>query len=150
MCFVRDGSCGDGGKRLGDPSWLRLTELWTQSAKSVFQFNVQSQVATSTHAGLPWLRYLRAHCRDKVHFWPFDGWEVAHGRSVVAEVYPSPWMRRFAKDGDRNADQHAAYAVAAWLQRADVSGSLERYFNPPLQSKEQAIAEIEGWILGVM
>jgi hypothetical protein len=150
VCFVRDGSCGDGGKRMGDSSWLRLTERWTQSAKSVFQFNVQGQVATSTHAGLPWLRYLRMHCGKNVHFWPFDGWEIPPGRSVVAEVYPSLWMRRFAKDGERNADQHAAYATAAWLQRADSNGSLQRYFNPPLESQEREIAEIEGWILGVM
>jgi hypothetical protein len=149
VCFVRDGDCGDGIKRMGDPSWLRLTELWTPSAKSVFQFNVKGQVATSTHAGLPWLRYLRARCSDKVHFWPFDGWEIPPGRSVVAEVYPSLWMRRFPRDG-RNADQHAAYAVAAWLQRADLNGSLARYFEPPLDSEERDVAKVEGWILGVM
>jgi len=149
VCFVRDGVCGDGSKRMGDPCWLRLTELWTPSVKSVFQFNVKGQVATSTHAGLPWLRYLRAQCGHKVHFWPFDGWEIPLGRSVVVEVYPSLWMRRFATDG-RNADQQAAYAVAAWLQRADLNGSLGRYFDPPLTSEEQAIAKVEGWILGIV
>jgi hypothetical protein len=149
VCFVRDGSCGDGARRMGDPSWLRLTELWTQSAKSVFQFGVQGQVATSTHAGLPWLRYLRMQCRGKVHFWPFDGWEIPSGRSVVAEVYPSIWMHRFAKDG-RNGDQHAAFAVAAWFQRADLNGWLARYFDPPLSEDERAVAQVEGWILGVV
>jgi hypothetical protein len=123
---------GSGSKRSGDPSWLRLTELWTPSAKSVFHFNVQGQVATATHGGLPWLRYLRTHCRDKVHFWPFDGWEVPSGRSIVIEVYPSLWTRRFANNRERNADHHAAYAVAAWLQRADRSASLGRYFDPLL------------------
>ncbi len=135
---------------MGDPSWMRLTELWTQSAKSVLQFNVQGQVATYTHAGLPWLRYLRIHCHKKVHFWPFDGWEVPPGRSVVAEVYPSLWTRRFTNHGGRNADQHAAYCVAAWLQRADKNGSLERFFNPALESQERTIAQVEGWILGVL
>lgn len=74
ICFIRDDKRESGHKRTGDPSWLRLTELWTAAAKSVFLFNVQGQVASSTHAGLPWLRYLRMQCRDKVHFWPFDGW----------------------------------------------------------------------------
>jgi hypothetical protein len=149
VCFVRDGVCGDGGKRMGAPSWFRLTELWTPAAKSVFQFGVQGQVATSTHAGLPWLRYLRAQCGETAHFWPFDGWEIPPGRSVVAEAYPSLWMRRFPNDGKRNVDQHAAYAAAAWLQRADLNGSLSRYLDPPLAPKERAIAKVEGWILGV-
>jgi hypothetical protein len=149
VCFVRDGLHGHGSKRLGDPSWLRLTDRWTQSAKSVFQFNVQGQVATATHAGLPWLRYLRTHCHERLHFWPFDGWEIPAGRSVVAEVYPSLWTRRFPNDEERNKDQQAAYATAAWLRRADMNGSLGRYFNPPLEPEERTIAEVEGWILSV-
>lgn len=150
VCFVRDDLRGAGGARTGDPSWLRLTELWTPSAKSVFRFKVQGEVATSTHAGLPWLRYLRTHCHNRVHFWPFDGWEIPQGRSTLVEVYPSLWTRRFLNDGARNSDQHAAYSVAAWLRRADMDGSLERFLNPPLDKKERATAEIEGWILGVM
>ncbi len=116
----------------------------------MFRFDVQGQVATSTHAGLPWLRYLRTHCRGEVHFWPFDGWEIPSGRSVVAEVYPSLWTRRFANDGERDADQHAAYAVASWLRRADLDGSLPRFFNPALESEDRTIAQVEGWILGVV
>ena len=150
MCFVREGVCGNGSARTGDPSWLRLTELWTPSAKSVFRFDVQGQVATSTHAGLPWLRYLRAHCRERVHFWPFDGWEIPSGRSAVAEVYPSLWTRRFTNDGERSADQHAAYAAASWLRCADINGSLLRFFNPALEPEERTRAQIEGWILGVL
>ena len=55
--FVREGSTGKGAERTGDPSWLRLTELWAPTAKSVFQFDIQGQVAKSTHAGLPWLKF---------------------------------------------------------------------------------------------
>jgi len=72
------------------------------------------------------------------------------GRSVVAEVYPSLWTRRFANDGERNADQHAAYAAASWLRRADMDGSLPRFFNAALESQERTIAQVEGWILGVV
>ena len=134
---------------MGDASWLRLTEQWTASAKSVFQFDVQGQVAKSTHAGLPWLRHLRNECKGRIHFWPFDGWEIPQGRSVIAEVYPSLWMKRFLREG-RNMDQHAAYAAAAWLQRADREDSLLRFFNPLLEPRERRIAGIEGWILGVI
>ena len=44
----------------------------------------------------------------RVHFWPFDGWEIPAGRSVIAEVYPALWSRSFASEG-RTADQHDAY-----------------------------------------
>jgi hypothetical protein len=94
--FIRHGNMGDGRKRMGENTWLRLTEQWTPTAKSVFGFGVQGEVATSTHAGLPWLLYLRKQCKRPLHFWPFDDWEVAGGNSVVAEVYPArcqavPW-----------------------------------------------------------
>src|SRR5579863_2853503 len=52
VCFLSDDPRGKAKDRMGDPSWFRLTDLWTPAAKSVFQFGVQGQVATSTHAGL--------------------------------------------------------------------------------------------------
>jgi hypothetical protein len=85
--FVRDGSVGNAAGRSGNPRWRRLTELRARSAKSVFHFDVQGSVAKSTHAGIPWLRYIRQHAKDRVYFWPFDGWSVPPNRSVVAEVY---------------------------------------------------------------
>jgi hypothetical protein len=148
--FVRDGLRGDGSKRMGDPSWLRLTDRWTASAKSVFLFDVQGSVAKSTFAGIPWQRYLRMHCGERAHFWPFDGWEIPPDRSAVVEIYPSLWMRRFANNGERNGHQHAAYAATSWLQRADANGSLQGFLNPPLDEKERGVAQIEGWILGVI
>ena len=148
VCFIRDGNCGAGDQRQGDPKWLRLTEQWTASAKSVFQFDVQGQVANSTHAGLTWLRYLRQNCGGKLHFWPFDGWHVPAGKSAVAEVYPSLWMKRFPA-GDRDGDRQAAFAVAEWLRRADQNDSLPHFLHPPLTPAEQTQATLEGWILGV-
>src|ERR1017187_3160796 len=149
VCFIRDDPSGQGLKRTGERSWRRVTETWTASAQSVFGFGVQGEVATSTHAGLPWLLYLRKQCKRPIHFWPFDGWAVPEGKSVVAEVYPSLWMRRFEREG-RDGDEHAAYATAAWLQRADKNGSLGGCFNPPLTPEEREVAAVEGWILGVM
>jgi hypothetical protein len=149
VCFIRDDPSGRGLKRTGERSWFRVTERWTPTAKSVFGFGVQGEVATSTHAGLPWLLYLRKQCKCPLHFWPFDGWEIPEGKSVVAEVYPSLWTRRFPKEG-RDGDEQAAYAVAAWLQRANRSGSLDGFFRPNLTAEELGIAKIEEWILGVV
>ncbi len=146
--FVRDGSYGNAAARSGDSHWRRITELRVRSAKSVFQFDVQGSVAKSTHAGLPWLRYLRQHVGCRVHFWPFDGWNVLGNSSVIAEVYPSLWSRTFPSAG-RTSDQHDAFATAEWLRRADTDGTLIRLLCPELESPERKAAEVEGWILGV-
>lgn len=145
--FIRKGLCGNGKVRAGNPGWLRLTEKRARGTKSVFFFDVQGSVAKSTHAGIPWLRYIRQRVGDRVHFWPFDGWEIPGGWSVIAEVYPSLWHRSF-EPGWRNPDQHDAYSVAEWMRRADLDGSLSEYFNPILTPDEREMARIEGWILG--
>jgi hypothetical protein len=144
--FVRDGACGNGGARSGNPHWRRLTEQ-RAGAKSVFHFDVQGSVAKSTHAGLPWLRYLRLRAGG-VHFWPFDGWDIPAGRSVIVEAYPSLWTRGFARE-NRTDHQHDAYSIAAWMQQADLDGRLDTFLHPSLTSTESVVAEIEGWILGI-
>jgi hypothetical protein len=146
--FIREGDFGDGAARSGNPRWLRLTERRARTAKSVFRFDVQGSVAKSTHSGLPWLRYIRRHSAGRVHFWPFDGWEVPDRSSVVTEVYPALWSRSFPSHG-RTADQHDAYSVAAWMQNADREGRFAEFFHPVLTPNERAQAQIEGWILGV-
>jgi hypothetical protein len=146
--FVREGVYGNGSARAGDSRWRRITELRTRTAKSVFHFDVPGSVAKSTHAGLPWLRYLRQCLGAKLHFWPFDGWAPPLGRSVVAEVYPSLWSKNFPLNG-RTPDQHDAFVIAQWLQRADGTGDVEGFFHPALKPTEKQTAEIEGWILGV-
>ena len=105
-------------------------------------------MAMSTHAGIPWLRKIRQEVGNKVHFWPFDGWTVAKGRSVIAEVYPSLVRRRYPKDR-RTKHQQDAYAVARWLTEFDKRKILDRYFDPPLTDEERKVADLEGWILGV-
>jgi hypothetical protein len=127
--FVRDGISGNGEARQGSPRWRRLTDERAGSAKSVFHFDVQGSVAKSTHAGLPWLRFIRQRLGARVHFWPFDGWDVPAGRSTIAEVYPRLWSPSFARK-DRTADQHDAFSVAKWLSRADHDGTLAGFLNP--------------------
>lgn len=147
--FVREGVTGNAAARSGNPRWRRVTELRARTAKSVFHFDVQGSVAKSTHAGIPWLRYIRQRVKDRVHFWPFDGWSVPPNRSVVAEVYPALWSRSFPTEG-RTSDQQDAFAIAKWVQRADTGGSLEGFLTRELEPRERKAAETEGWILGVL
>lgn len=146
--FVRDGLTGNAAARFGNRRWRRLTEIRAGNAKSVFHFDCQGSVAKSTHAGIPWLRFLHMGLGRQVHFWPFDGWNIPAGRSAIAEVYPALWKRSFATQ-DRNAHQHDAFSIAAWLARADHSGELAAYLDPDLSPAERTLAQIEGWILGV-
>src|SRR4029077_18863145 len=146
--FMRQGSCGNAAARSGSPRWRRLTEVRAGAAKSVFHFDVPGSVAKSTHAGLPWLLRLRREVGSRIHFWPFDGWRIPPGRSVLAEVYPTLWNRGFSREG-RDAHQHDAYSISAWMRHADNLGSLSGFFDPNLEEDERKTAEIEGWILGV-
>lgn len=145
--FIRDGLRGNGAARMGNSRWRRICEERCR-AKSVFQFDMQGSVAKSTHAGIPWLRYLRQQLGDRVHFWPFDGWAIPAGRSALAEVYPALWKHGYPA-GDRTPDQHDAYAVASWLREAGRDGRLRAALNPELAFHERAKAGVEGWILGV-
>ena len=145
--FIRDGLHGNGSERSGNARWRRIAEERCR-AKSVFHFDMQGSVAKSTHAGLPWLRFLRAQLGARVHFWPFDGWKPTHGGSVIAEVYPALWSRTFPDEG-RNGHQHDAYSVARWMREHDQSGPLGDSFDPRLTATERAVAQTEGWILGL-
>jgi hypothetical protein len=128
---------------------LRLTEKWTSSAKSVFQFDVQGSVAKSTHAGIPWLRQIRSQVGERVHFWPFDGWEVPGRKSVIVEVYPAIFKNRYPRE-ERNADQQDAFLVARWLSESSARGILKQCFQPALTESETGAANLEGWILGIL
>jgi hypothetical protein len=140
--FVRDGGSGNGAARSGNSRWRRVTEVRARTAKSVFHFDVQGSVAKSTHAGISWLRFIRRHAKGRVHFWPFDGWDVPPKFSVIAEVYPAPWSGTFPSGG-RTLDQQDAFATAEWLRRADTDGSLEKFFCSELELHERKTAEIE-------
>jgi hypothetical protein len=136
-----------GNPRTGDPDEHRLTGQWTAFPKSVFHWDIQDSLAKATHAGIPWLDYLH-RAGDRVHIWPFDGWEVKTGRSVIAEVRPARLRFRYRKEG-LNAQEQDAYAICAWLQERDQLGLLRPYFTPPLSEEERDRARLEGWILGV-
>ncbi|WP_067625695.1 hypothetical protein [Alicyclobacillus acidiphilus] len=134
-----------------DQNELRLTEKFTSSAKSVFNFQGIT-VAFSTHTGIPWLYELRKHFSDVLHFWPFDGLIPSDGKSVIAEVYPSLFYHRYSYPPDlEKRDARDAYAIALWLQEQAVNEKLDVYLSlPTLKPNEIQIARNEGWILGIL
>ena len=145
--------------RGGNPTWLRMTDQHAQrqghKASSVFDFRAKARnVAHSTHAGLPWLLYIRHELRRSgidVHFWPFDDWKVADGRSVILEVYPSLWNREFRRaTRGLSGDRRDAYSLARWMAVTDQANSLRKLFEPGLSEEEKIQARTEGWIFGVM
>lgn len=144
---VRRGQVGAGTERGGDARWRRVCERLA-GAKSVFHFDVPGSVAKSTHAGLPWLRRLRRTLGAHLHCWPFDGWEVAAGRSAILEAYPALYSADFPRE-DRSGDQHDAYSIAAWLARADSRAELRAALQPAMPPALARVAAAEGWILGV-
>jgi hypothetical protein len=62
--FARDGLMGKGAARSGNIRWRRLTEERAGGARSVFHFNALGSVAKSTHAGIPWLRFIEPLARN--------------------------------------------------------------------------------------
>lgn len=138
-------------------SELRLTEAYTSSAKSAWNFEqMTGAVSYSAHAGLPWIYELRNAFRDRLHAWPFDGWAPKPGKHVLAEAYPAilyQRYKRFASEfpNDWPRDAQDAFVIAAWLRERDRNGTLARYFLPDtLTEEERRIAErFEGWILGI-
>lgn len=74
--------------------------------------------------------------------------ETCSSASAIAEVYPALWSHSIPR-GERTADQHDAFSIAAWLAAADRSGSLSGFLQPGLREAERPVARVEGWILGV-
>lgn len=84
-----------------------------------------------------------------MHFWPFDGWLVPDNKSVIAEIHLSIFRNWYARE-DRTADQQDAYSVALWLAATDERGFLAGYCQPSLTDEERHVADLEGWIPGIM
>jgi hypothetical protein len=99
---------------------------------------------------------LRGSIRKNLHVWPFDGWNPLSEKSVLAEVYPALFYKRykqfnpdFPQDWPRDAQD--AFVIAAWLRERDQNGTLENYFQvlTLTQQEKQIALQFEGWTLGV-
>ncbi len=130
---------------------LRLTDKWAPTAMPICAGwkATGPNVFFSTHAGIPWLPWLRGQAGDRVHFWPFDGFEVPPGKSVVAEVYPRLFRRRYEEETTLIEDRLDAWLVCRWLKDRNDRNCLAQCFQPPLDEEEKRRARVEGWILGV-
>ncbi len=146
--FVRDGVAGAGHLRMGMRRWAadvteeRAREIGLPLRRAGLGRQVDPR-------GTP-LAPLHRHPRHpgRVHFWPFDGWDVAPARSAIVEVYPRLWKDLYAT-GDRNPHQQDAFAVASWLRDADADGRLSLALLGPSDQAARKAAVAEGWILGV-
>lgn len=136
---------------LGDANLFRRTDDRARTARSVFDFGppYQGRVATSTHAGIPWLNCLRNNLRSRVHFWPFDDFAPVPGKSVVAEVYPRLFRPCYERPPGLSGDQYDAWMVCSWLRDKHMADRLGDYLalQPPLN--ECNAVRIEGWMLGL-
>ena len=144
---MRDGVAGNGAARQGKQDWRRLCEERAGRPRSVFHFHAPGSMAKATHAGLPWLRFIRQKLGDHVHFWPFDGgiFRLAALRSPRSIRHCGT---RISPTTNCTRDQQDAFSIAAFLSRADADGSLIGLLAPDLTDEERKLAEIEGWILG--
>ena len=138
-----------GNPRSGEDTDMRITDRWAPGAKSVFQFDVQGSVAKSTHAGLPFLYRLRKRYRRRLHFWPFDGWTPALSKSLIGEVFPSLFRKRYPRQ-NRTVDQQDAFSVCSWFRDMQKMNRLSFYFDPAITDAQRRTARREGWILGVV
>jgi hypothetical protein len=84
----------------------------------VFQFAGKGTVAKAMPASPGCITYA---ARNGAHFWPFDGWQVSLGTSVLAEVQPRLWGS-YTVSGLVPARQNA-FTAASWLRDADMAGS---------------------------
>jgi hypothetical protein len=143
-CTVR--SLREGNPRSGTSKARRHVEILTH-AKSVFHFDVPGSVASSTHAGLPWLLWLRERAGVSLHFWPYDGTDVPQGASVIAEAYPALWFRSGCPE-NWSRDQWDAFLIAEAFAGAAQAGLLSSWFKPQWPEHLNEVIEREGWILG--
>jgi hypothetical protein len=145
--FILNGARAQGAERIGSPRWMRLTDDRCRVARSVFQFEGQGKIAAATHAGLPWILYLKRQLGDRLHVWPFDGWSIPAGKSALVEVRPAMW-RDLAPGAALTSGQKDASVTASWLKGADRSGELADMLQPALPPPERLVCGVEGWILG--
>lgn len=141
------------------PDLYRLTECVSAKSgytpRSAFYFG-PFPVAYSTYTGIPWLSYIRENVpKDKLHFWPFDGWDIRDGKSAIVEVYPALWHGKkeymdFKEIELKSNDERDAYCVAKWMAENDQNGTLKEYLHmAELSQSDRNLAKLEGWILGV-
>jgi hypothetical protein len=76
-------------------------------------------------------------------------WSASTTSTFGRSLEVNPMEQALSYEG-RDRDQRDAYSIVASLRLADEDGSLSDLANPPLERGDRKIAEIEGWILGIV
>jgi len=95
------------------------------------------------------LRFIRQRLGARVHFWPFDGWDIPAGRSTVAEIYPRRCRARVSPAWTAPPTSMMPLASPDGFPRVEQDVTLAGFLRPALTPSERAVADVEGWILGV-
>lgn len=137
----------------GSRAERRLCDEEAGAAKSPFFFTGAGNVGYATHAGLPWLLWLRERAPSDVAFWPFDAF-AREARCIVAECYPALYRREHLVGGryrpaQPSRDAEDAHATARWMRDEDAAGRMGDWLDAPHDPDARALALLEGWILGV-
>lgn len=74
---------------------------------------------------------------ERLHAWPFDGWEIPAGKLALVEVRPAMWPG-LVPVAALSAGQKDAFVTASWLRAADNSGELNKMLQPALSQPTAA------------
>ena len=124
--FILNGVRGEGSARMGNPRWMRLTDERCPAARSVFQFEGQGKVAAATHAGLPWILFLKRQLGERLRLAvePPGGEETcgsSHQHAGDGYRLDEAEVSRAAHDGGdgvEDAGQGVDFAVGVDLEHA--------------------------------
>ena len=101
--------------------------------------SIQGSVAKSTHAGIPWLRYLRQQLGGRVHFWPFDGWAIPPGKWAIAEARAPPC-------GNTLAPRNAAPPTNTKLTQSPRGCAKQTTMTAPSVAQSRDLVAVIQWL----
>ncbi len=136
----------------------RRADRATPGAQPVWKLFTTGSVGSQILMGLPVLDHLRRAlvAQGRVQVWPFEtGLTLpppppSGGEAILAEIYPSLWLRKAPEGAIKDALQ--VKAVVEDLAQRDRKASLAPLFEGPSRLSapaRRAICEEEAWIVGV-
>lgn len=136
------------------PEWRLVEKTLSATGRrpfSIWQLLGAGCVGSQSLVGIPVLDRLGTRYRDRLAVWPFTTGlsrpDVARGRIVVAEVWPSLLTVPVGLGEVR--DEAQVRVVAKWLMSLDACDRIGDLFAPsvPCNQVSTVVGE-EGWVLG--
>ena len=140
----------------GDLPELRFAEAQIKGPSPIWKLYYQGSVGGQTLTGLPVVKRLKDKLGDALQLWPFEtGWKTMTAADldgvsvVVTEIYPSLYDAKIGAGEVKDTAQ--VRATAEHFAALDEKGRLGAAFGPKKGQEElmEAVAQEEGWILGV-